>query len=89
MNGSIITVLFVLLVCVVAVGFYRGWFTLSSRSADAGSNKVNVNLRMDRDKMQEDAETVKRKTAELFGKVTEQAPEPGDQATEKVKSSDA
>ena len=71
MNRSVITVLLVLLVGVVALGFYRGWFALSSRSPEAGSNKVNVNLTVDRDKMQEDAETVKKKAAELTGKVTE------------------
>jgi hypothetical protein len=71
MNRTIITVLLVLLVGVVAVGFYRGWFALSSRSADAGSNKVNVNLTVDRDKIQEDAEAVKTRAAELTGKATE------------------
>jgi hypothetical protein len=81
MNRSIITVLFVLLICVVAVGFYRGWFTLSSRNLDAGSNKVNINLTVDRDKMQEDAETVTNKATELTGKVTEQATESGVQAS--------
>jgi hypothetical protein len=88
MNRSFISVLFVLLICVVAVGFYRGWFTLSSPSPDTGSNKVNVNLTVDQGKMQEDAETVKKKTTELVGKVTEKAAGPSDQATEKVKSSD-
>ena len=76
MNRSIITVLFVLLICVVAVGFYRGWFTLSSRSADAGSNKVNVSLTVDKGKMQEDVELVKNKGTELTHKVTDPATRP-------------
>jgi hypothetical protein len=63
-------VLLVLVVGVVAVGFYRGWFSLSSRSPDAGSNKVNVNLTVDRDKIQEDAGAVKKTTTELVGKAT-------------------
>ena len=88
MNRTIITVLFVLLVCVVGVGFYRGWFALSSRSPDAGSNKVNINLTVDRDKMQEDAQAVQNKTAELTGKATEEVNGPGDLATDKVKSTD-
>jgi len=88
MKRSIIMVLLLLLVCVVAVGFYRGWFTLSSRNLDAGSNKVNINLTVDRDKMQEDAESVKNRATELTGKVTEQAPERGDSASDKVKSID-
>jgi hypothetical protein len=88
MNRSFISVLFVLLLCVVAVGFYRGWFTLSSPSPDTGSNKVNVNLTVDQGKMQEDAESVKKEATELVSKVTEKATGPSDQATEKVKSSD-
>ena len=72
MNRTVVTVLLVLLVGVVALGFYRGWFALSSRSPEAGGNKVNVNLTVDRDRMQEDAEAVKNRAAELTGKVTEQ-----------------
>jgi predicted negative regulator of RcsB-dependent stress response len=72
MNRSGIRVLFVLLVIVIAVGFYRGWFSFSSRSHDA-ENKVDVNLTVDRDKIQEDAESVKKKTSELTEKVTKQA----------------
>ena len=83
MNRTIITVLLVLVVGVVAVGFYRGWFTLSSRNPDAGSNKVNVNLTLDRDKMQEDASAVQKKTTELVGKVTDQATKPGDKASDR------
>ena len=78
MNRSLIRVLFVVFVCVIAVGFYRGWFSMSSRSGDAGRNKVDVNLTVDRDKIQEDAESVKKKTTELADKVTKQATEPDD-----------
>ncbi|MFN0017881.1 MAG: hypothetical protein ACKVP0_06450 [Pirellulaceae bacterium] len=70
------TFLLVFIICLVALGFYRGWFTLSSKP-DAGSNKVDVNLTMDRDKMEQDAETVKEKTTELVGKVKETVTEPG------------
>jgi hypothetical protein len=79
MKRTTITVLLVLLVGVVAVGFYRGWFTLSSRP-DAGSKKVDVSLTLDRDKMQEDASAVQKKTTELVGKVTEQAKPSGEKA---------
>ena len=75
MKRFIITAVVVLLIGVVAVGFYRGWFTLSSRNPDAGSNKVNVNLGMDPDKMQQDAVAVKKQTTDLVGKATEQGPE--------------
>ena len=52
-------------VCVVGLGFYRGWFSLSSQSHEAGTNKVNLNLTVDPDKVKEDAAKVKEKTANL------------------------
>ena len=70
MKRSTITVLLVLLVCVVALGFYRGWFSLSSPGADKGSNKVNLNLTVDPDKVKEDAAAVKKKAKELTDNVT-------------------
>jgi hypothetical protein len=79
MRKSIITVLIVLLLGAVALGFYRGWFTLSSPDAAKGSNKVNVNLTMDRDKIEDDAEMVKNKATELTGNATTAAKEPGEQ----------
>jgi hypothetical protein len=82
------SVLFVLLVGVVALGFYRGWFALSSRNPDAGSDKVNVSLTVDRGKMQEDAEAVKNKATQLAGNVAEEAKGPGDRTRDKVKSID-
>jgi cell division protein FtsX len=73
-------VLIVLVLLVVGVGFYRGWFALSSPGADKGSNKVNVNLTMDGDKMQQDAAAVKNKATELTGTATAGTGERGDQA---------
>ena len=70
MKRSIFPVLIVLVVCVVAFGFYRGWFAVSSPAPDKGGNKVNVNLTMDKGKIQEDAQTVKQKATELTDKVT-------------------
>ncbi len=78
MNRSV-TYLLVFIVCVVALGFYRGWFTLSSHP-EAGSKKVDVNLTMDRDKMEQDAEKVKEKTAEFVGEVKAQVSEQGPKA---------
>ncbi len=59
--------LIVLAVCVVGLGFYRGWFVLSSHSRDTGSHKVDVNLTVDQDKMKQDGEKVREKTKELTG----------------------
>ena len=75
-------VLLVLVLCVVGFGFYSGWFALSSSSPDAESNKVDINLTVDPDKVKEDAETVKEKATELTGQAKEEANELGDQATD-------
>jgi len=55
---TIMKVLVVLAVCVVVLGFYRGWFSLSSSGSDAEAGKVNVSLTVDPDKMKDDADKV-------------------------------
>ena len=57
-------VLVILVVVVVGPGFYRGWFVVSS-GHDSASNKVDVNLTLDRDKVKQDAGKVKSKVREL------------------------
>jgi hypothetical protein len=84
--NRLFAVLIVLVLLAVGFGFYRGWFALTSRSPDVGGNKVNINLTVDGDKMQEDARVVQDKTVELSGNVTEKVNGPGDLATDKVKS---
>lgn len=54
----------VLLVCVLGLGFARGWFTVS-KTPDTESNKVNINVTVDPDKVKEDAEKVKDLPTEL------------------------
>ena len=68
MKNRLFPVLVILALLVVGLAFYRGWISLSSPGSDKGSNKVNVNLTMDGDKMQQDAAAVQDKTAELTGK---------------------
>ena len=67
----IIKALLVLALCITVLGFYRGWFSLSSYGRDAESNKVNVSLTVDPDKMKDDAGKVKDKTTALTGQVTD------------------
>lgn len=83
---KVLLVLIVLAILVVGVGFYRGWFALSSRSPDAESNKVDINLTVDRGKVKKDVEEVKDKTKELAHKTTEEAKDLGDRARDKGKS---
>ena len=78
-------VLAVLVILVVGVGFYRGWFALSRPASDAESNKVNINLAADPDKMRQDAQAVKDKATELTGGVTEDVKADG-QANDNVRS---
>ena len=66
-------VLLVLLLCGVAVGFYRGWFTLSSHRREE-NNQVDVSLTVNPDKAREDAAIAKDKTSDL-----------GDRAKDKMK----
>jgi len=82
----IIRALLVLALCVAVLGFYRGWFSLSSHGRDTDSNKVNVSLTMDPDKMKEDAEKVKDKATKATDKVAAEAKEPGDPASDKANS---
>jgi len=78
MKNRLFPVLIVLVLLIVGFGFYRGWFALSSSNADKGSSKVNVNLTVDRDKIEKDAQTVKTKATELTGSVTDQNTKPVD-----------
>ena len=78
-------VLIAIAILVVGLGFYRGWFALSRPAPDAGSNKVNINLATDPDKMKQDAQAVKDKATELTGGVTDDVKADG-QANDTVKS---
>ena len=52
-------VVLVLALCLAAIGFYRGWFTFSSRGGEAGSSKVDLQLTVDTDKVKDDADEVR------------------------------
>lgn len=85
---KVFAVLIVVVLLVIGVGFYRGWFALSSGDADTGNNKVNINLTMDGDKVQQDAEAVKKRAADLTENVTGGEKDANDSAPDPVKSSD-
>lgn len=80
-------VLIAIAILVVGLGFYRGWFAFSRPTPDAGSNKVNINLATDPDKMKQDAQAVKKKAAELTGGVRDDVKADGP-ANDNVKSND-
>jgi len=67
-------VLFVLVICLGGVGFYRGWFSTETNTSD---HKTNVNLSVDREKIQDDLHAAKEKAGHVFEKketVTAPAP---------------
>ena len=50
----------VLAIIVVALGFYRGWFSVTGEREEISHN-VDVKLSVDTDKVKHDAESVKEK----------------------------
>ena len=45
---------FTLLICVLAIGFYLGWLSFSKAPSDPQSNKVNINVSVDENKVRSD-----------------------------------
>ena len=56
MRGFLL-VLLLIVIGVVGLGFYRGWFQLSTGSTEG---KANATITVDRDKIQADQEKVKK-----------------------------
>lgn len=76
MRRSHFGLIILLLVCLVAaIGFYQNWFKISEHR-DL-TNKVDVNLKIDPDKMKDDVQrathVTERKASELSDKVKEEA----------------
>jgi len=81
--NRIFRVLFVLVICVVGFGFYRGWFSMSTQNDEPQSHTVDVKLSMDTDKVKADAATVKEKAVELTEDAKNEASKLGDQEKDK------
>ena len=71
---TLLKVFVVLVLCAVALGFYRGWFVLSSHGSGDGEHKVDVNLTVDPGKAREDAEKLEKKAKDLTGNKTDKTP---------------
>ncbi|MGE5191039.1 MAG: hypothetical protein ACM3U2_00965 [Deltaproteobacteria bacterium] len=63
--------LLVLMIVLLAAGFVRGWIILSRPHHQPETNKVDVKLTVDPEKMEQDAERVKEKSEELGEKARE------------------
>lgn len=70
---TLFKVLLVLVLCIVGVGFYRGWFVLRSNEGGDG-NQVEVQLTVDPDKASDDAKAVERKAREMTGSSSKEMP---------------
>ncbi|MGE5193232.1 MAG: hypothetical protein ACM3U2_12115 [Deltaproteobacteria bacterium] len=62
-----------LAVVLIVAGFIRGWFAWTSTNKVPDSNKVDVNIRVDPDKIKEDAEEIKEKVEELEDKFMDES----------------
>ena len=75
---ALFAVALVLLVCIAALGFYRGWFHFSTNGPD---QQPSATITVDKDKIHADEEKVQGKMHDFGQKVEERT---GDR-TEKVK----
>ena len=57
---------------VIGVGYWRGWFQVST---DQTSQKTNISINVDKEKIQADADTAKAKVQDAGNKVKEQVKE--------------
>jgi hypothetical protein len=60
----LIKFLIVLVICLVGIGIFRGWFSVSSSNPDTSGNKVNVNVSVDKGKIKSDVKKAKEKVKE-------------------------
>ena len=60
---SMLRLAMTLLICILAVGFYLGWFTFSRPSPDPQSDKVNINVSVDKDKVRADLQSAEQTLA--------------------------
>jgi hypothetical protein len=70
---SLIRLLFILLLGLIGVGWFRGWYSLSSPTRDAEHNKVNISVSVDATKVEADAEKLKHEIASRVAQHTKEA----------------
>jgi hypothetical protein len=72
---SLIRGVLFLLVCLIAIGLFRGWFSFSDPVHDAANDKVSLSISVDTKKVEADIANVKQKIAERVGdRVAERVP---------------
>jgi hypothetical protein len=59
-----IKLLIVLLLCLIGIGFYRGWFSVSRPNPEPDGSKVSVKMSVDKKKIRSDVQKVEKKVKE-------------------------
>lgn len=77
---SLFRFLFVVLLCVVGVGLYRGWFSFSSAGRDPQDQHVDIRVSVDTNKLGSDAAKVKQRLAAEAEILAQRAKERDEQA---------
>jgi hypothetical protein len=66
--GRLLAALVVLAIAVAGLGYYLGWFGVATENT---SKTTNINVTVDKEKIQEDAEKAKEKVQDAGQKVKE------------------
>lgn len=61
----LISIVLILVVLAVGIGFFRGWFSMETNKVPF-SEKMDVHFQVDKDKMKQDANAIEEKTKNLF-----------------------
>ena len=71
--GKLLLVLVLVAACVIGLGFYLGWFGISTSTDTPG--KTGVNVTIDQDKIKSDAERARQEAGAVFHRGTTHAEE--------------
>ena len=74
---KLLGVLLALVVATGVIGFFRGWYTVEK--IDEGTI-TNISLRIDRQRVQEDADAVRQKVGSLTGQKSAEPEEAADES---------
>jgi hypothetical protein len=80
MNRLLIVVV-LLVIGIVGLGIYQGWFNFTSDNSD---DKANINLKVDKDKIQEDEKKAVKKVQDLGHQVKDKLTAPSENNKDKT-----
>ncbi len=75
---SMLRMAMTLLICVLAIGFYLGWFTFSRSAPDPRSDKVNINVSVDQKKVRADIQSAEQTLSRRMQEIKTSPPGNGD-----------